>query len=57
MSLQASNRQPFETCAHCGGRFEPGIRYPVSMRTSEDHELELYSFCDNSCQTAWETDH
>lgn len=56
MSLQASSRNPFDTCDYCGARFEPGIRYPVSTYTNDDRELELYSFCDSTCQAAWEAE-
>lgn len=45
----------FGRCAHCGEPLELGEKYPVTT-TREDGEFELYSFCSEDCQAAWEAE-
>lgn len=44
---------PFDGCAHCGARFEPGVRYPATTRRGDDGTVSIYSFCDDECRAAW----
>lgn len=46
---------PFERCAHCGARFDSGVRYPATTRRDGDG-IEVYSFCDGECRAAWDGD-
>ncbi len=46
---------PFGECAYCGTPFRIGIDYPVVTRR-EDGELEIYSFCDTECKSAWQAE-
>lgn len=39
-------------CAYCGDEILDDVPRPVSTVRTDD-ELEIYSFCDSSCQTAW----
>lgn len=51
----ASNDEPlFGACEHCGDPLERGVRYPVSVRDAGDDPVELFSFCGEACQAAWE---
>ncbi len=43
----------FDACAHCGRSFLPDVRYPVRTEYGAGEELELYSFCDETCVDAW----
>lgn len=45
---------PFGSCANCGKQFEPNVTYPVETREAADGTLQLYSFCDDDCQRAWQ---
>lgn len=54
MTERTSDEHPFGVCAHCGAAFEPDVSYPVVTRGGGDRELELYSFCDEGCQRAWD---
>lgn len=49
----STTRYPFDACAHCGTRFELGVTYPVERREEPDGEFQLYSFCNDECQDAW----
>lgn len=46
----------FETCDYCGGSFEYDVSYPVVTCRDESGDVELYSFCDEECQQAWEAE-
>lgn len=54
MSSEAAASDPFEHCAYCGDRFDRDVWYPVVTRRDEAGELQVYSFCDESCQAAWD---
>lgn len=56
--MSIGNPEPtFENCDHCGTQFEEAVRYPVTAHEDADGTIELYSFCDDTCQAAWEADH
>lgn len=44
---------PFGVCASCGSTLFHGREYPVSTKLDDDGNLELYSFCDDECQSTW----
>lgn len=54
--MAADHVDPFDVCAHCGARFETGVRYPVATWRDEDGELYVVSFCDDACEAAWKRD-
>lgn len=43
------------TCAYCGDHSELDEWQPVVTRTDDDGELQIYSFCDETCRAAWES--
>lgn len=43
----------FDRCAYCHAGFERDVRYPVTVREDDEGDLEIYSFCDSTCQDAW----
>lgn len=51
-----SDQRLFDACAYCGTPFEVGVRYPVSVCEDEDGSIEIFSFCDETCQQSWDTD-
>ncbi|MFC4357341.1 hypothetical protein ACFO0N_05180 [Halobium salinum] len=52
--MEGENSTPFfTTCDHCDEPFEPGTSYPV-VTDHDDGDVELYSFCDESCRDEWE---
>lgn len=53
MATDDGHADAFETCAHCGAQFDPGVRYPATTRRGADGSLAVYSFCDSACQAAW----
>lgn len=56
MAADQIDRHPFGACANCGSPFEPEVSYPVETLEGADGDLELYSFCDDDCRSAWEID-
>lgn len=57
MGTDGADLSPFGACANCGDPFEPDVSYPVVTGDGPDGEMELYSFCDEACQAAWEDEH
>lgn len=53
MAGNRSREHPFDACAYCGEPFEADVSYPVVARETDGGDLELYSFCDASCEAAW----
>lgn len=51
-----STRMEFIACDYCDAPFEVDTRYPVTVREDADGNVQLYSFCDEECQKAWETE-
>ncbi|MFB6166294.1 MAG: hypothetical protein ABEJ31_14130 [Haloarculaceae archaeon] len=47
---------PFDACAHCGAPFQPEVRYPATLASGADDEVQLLSFCDATCRRAWEAE-
>lgn len=56
MSVERSATEPFESCSYCNGWFKRGVRYPVTVREGHGGELQIHSFCDSTCQEAWEAE-
>ena len=40
-------------CSYCGAPIERSDWYPVTKERDGDGSLRFYSFCDETCQTAW----
>lgn len=57
MTDSGSDQLEFVACDHCRSSFDIDVRYPVSAHEGPDGDLELYSFCDEDCQQAWEFEH
>lgn len=43
-----------DSCAHCGAILNGDDWYPVVTITATHNGPNLYSFCDEDCQAAWE---
>lgn len=43
----------FDACDHCGEPFERDTTYPVLTTADDEGSMELYSFCDDECLSAW----
>jgi len=51
-----SESSPFpDRCDHCGIAFETGVRYPTTTAEGKQGVLEIYTFCDEECKSAWGT--
>ena len=55
MGPDGATRTEFVACDYCETPFETDTRYPVTVREDADGAVELYSFCDKTCQEAWES--
>jgi hypothetical protein len=42
-----------DRCDHCGRTFEPDVRYPTVTEDRPNGDLQIYTFCEESCKTAW----
>lgn len=56
MSAESVDGTMFERCAHCRRRFEPDVRYPVTVTEADDGTFQIRSFCDEDCQATWRDD-
>ena len=43
----------FDTCDFCDEPFEQDTTYPVLTTADDEGSMELYSFCDDECLSAW----
>ncbi|MFC7081998.1 DUF7576 family protein [Halorussus caseinilyticus] len=41
-------------CDHCGTPFETNVRYPTATEDGECDSLEIHTFCDEECKSAWQ---
>jgi hypothetical protein len=57
MSNGGSDGLEFVACDYCDAPFEIDTRYPVTIREDADGTIQLYSFCDETCQQAWKSEH
>lgn len=42
-----------KTCAYCGAAINTNEWYPVTTGSDEDGNLQIYSFCGESCRNEW----
>ena len=46
--------EPFpEFCDYCGAAFEVGVQYPTLTEEGEDGVVQIYTFYDEECRSAW----
>lgn len=44
---------PPSTCANCGGPIDTSRWHPIVTHVTDDGSIDLYSFCDDSCEHDW----
>lgn len=45
-----------DRCTNCDGRIPAEEWHPVATVRDDDGEIEIYAFCSESCQTAWQSE-
>lgn len=43
-------------CSNCGGAIDADEWHPATTVRGDDGDVEIYCFCSETCQSAWEPD-
>lgn len=54
MAPDTNSRQQLTACDWCETAFELDVSYPVITCEDDCGDLQLYSFCDDTCRRSWE---
>ncbi|WP_266075520.1 DUF7576 family protein [Haladaptatus caseinilyticus] len=50
---EVTSRTGTPICSHCGSPIETTEWFPIVTETTESESVVLHSFCDETCQDAW----